>query len=157
MKKKNILEYNINLLKNDININNKIQEGINYIRSLESISNIFLNKYESLRNGLNFYFQLEAKINELIIATNKFIEERDNNKRSFVSYKTSKTYEEYMREINFNYNNNDMEKNPYKYFNVSQNLMINPSYGNNQISPNSFQNQQINFEKNNNNQFNIKK
>ena len=155
--KKNILEYNINLLKNDININNKIQEGINYIRSLESISNIFLNKYESLRNGLNFYFQLEAKINELIIATNKFIEERDNNKRSFVSYKTSKTYEEYMREINFNYNNNDMEKNPYKYFNVSQNLMINPSYGNNQISPNSFQNQQINFEKNNNNQFNIKK
>ena len=62
-----------------------------------------------------------------------------------------------MREINFNYNNNDMEKNPYKYFNVSQNLMINPSYGNNQISPNSFQNQQINFEKNNNNQFNIKK
>ena len=153
--KKNILEYNINLLKNDTNNNIKIQEGLNYINSLESISNLYLNKYESLRNGLNFYFQIETKINDLIVATNKFIEERENNKRNFVFFQTNKTYEEYMKDV-FS-KNPDKEKNPFTYMNVSSSLILNSSFEKKQISPNQFQNQQINFQNNNNNQFNNNK
>ena len=153
--KKSILEYNINLLKNDTNNNIKIQEGLNYINSLESISNLYLNKYESLRNGLNFYFQIETKINDLIVSTNKFIEERENNKRNFVFFQTNKTYEEYMKDV-FS-KNPDKEKNPFTYMNVSSSLILNSSFEKKQISPNQFQNQQINFQNNNNNQFNNNK
>ncbi len=41
--------------------------------------------------------------------------------------------------------------------NVSSSLILNSSFEKKQISPNQFQNQQINFQNNNNNQFNNNK
>ena len=41
--------------------------------------------------------------------------------------------------------------------NISSSLILNYSFEKKQISPNQFQNQQINFQNNNNNQFNNNK
>ena len=85
------------------------EEGMNYIKALESNINLFLNQYGSLLKGFDFYNNLENKINQLISKITLILRNRIEEKNELIKALTGNTYQtfiqkdEYLKKLHLSY------------------------------------------------------
>ena len=107
--KKKILEINIQNLKIKQSKEKISEEGMNYIKALESNINLFLNQYGSLLKGFDFYNNLENKINQLISKITLILRNRIEEKNELIKALTGDTYQtfiqkdEYLKKLHLSY------------------------------------------------------
>ncbi len=71
--------------KDNMDGNSGNKEALDYFRMLDSHANAFMNCYEKIKKGENYYNGLEFKINEVLNASNKWMINRNEEKNALIA------------------------------------------------------------------------
>ena len=99
-KDKNTLEENIHKIANEMaQPEKKIEyphEINEFFKQLFNNYKLYMQKNEKLRKGREYYAGLEMKINEVILSTNKFIQQREAEKEALIQSITGLSYNQFI-------------------------------------------------------------
>ena len=99
-KDKNTLQENIHKIANDLaqpqQKEEYSKEANEYFKQLNNYCNLYMQKNEKLRKGRDYYSGLEMKINEVLNASKKFIQQREIEKEALIQSITGMSYNQFM-------------------------------------------------------------
>ena len=95
-KDKNTLEENIHKIANELAQPQKPEqypkEVNDFFKQLFNYCNLYMQKSEKLRKGKDYYTGLEMKINDVLNATNQFVQKRESEKEALIQSITGLSY-----------------------------------------------------------------
>ena len=125
----------------NMNIN---EDAMNYFRDLDQTANLFMNKYEKLKKGDNYYNNLNLKVDDLVKKCNEWMINRSDERNALVQTLSGKrgSYASYIQ-ANRNYMlaraSMDASNNPNA--NMNMNMCNNNNQGNQNQGGQNNQNQ----------------
>ena len=108
-KDKNTLEENIHKIANEMAQGEKKieypHEVNEFFKQLFNYYKLYMQKSEKLRKGREYYAGLEMKIKEILLATNKFIQQRESEKEALIQSITGLSYNQFINKTKGGGNN----------------------------------------------------